>query len=233
MMRDKDGNLINIPADELAKISLGLSKLRNQFDTPPFKRKTAPELLRDLLAKKSSPFDDSATNILKELREQQLDKLVKGYKSEIEREPCEKCGRCVCDKCVSFMTEHNVECDECNTFTAKQETTNTATQDTTHDDVWNTARDYYKKVHEKSVAKMLADQEYARKIGEKFENERLQEKTLREYDNAISAMQEAKEKHESATRYAAVLAQLIREAEMKKIKAHDEYEWICNNAPKR
>ena len=231
-MRDKDGNLINIPADELAKISLGLSKLRNQFNTPSSERKTAPQLLRELLAKSAASYDDkseSVTDIIEEQREHREQKLfgtlLEKYDDKNGQEPCQICGRCVCEDCIAYMSEHKAHCDKCNAFTPEQKMTN--------DDAWNTARDYYKKVHEKSIAKMNADQEYARKINEKFENERLQEKSLREYDNAMNALEEAKEKHEKAMQQAELLAQLIRDAENKKAKAHDEYEWICNNAPKR
>jgi exonuclease VII small subunit len=80
---------------------------------------------------------------------------------------------------------------------------------------------------------MTADQNYARIINEKFENERLQVRTQREYENALVALDNAKEKYERSLECTPLLNKRLQEAEKKKIKAHEEYEWICNNAPKR
>ena len=236
-------NFRKISDDEMAKISLGFSTLYNQLQNLKYKRKTAPELLQELLEKGRQEAAELRKNKISEStdplneHDQEMFEFAEWFAKDLNNNAltkfaesftannCEQCGRCRCKHCIEFMQEHNMTCESCDAFTPKPEQKN--------DDAWNTARDYYRKVYEKSIAKMTADQEFARLLNEKFENERFTQRAQQEYENAMIALENAKEKYEKSKESSVLLTKRMKEVELKKTKAHDEYEWICNNAPKR
>jgi hypothetical protein len=223
MTHNEDNKINKISDEEMAEISLGFHQLYNQLQKLKAPRKTAPQLLQELLAQNSDRlndfwFDGKSKN---EIQTKLTGTLIKS-----QPDNCDDCGESGCEHCDGFVQEEKPTCDCCNTHTPDVE-------ESQNNDAWNAARNYYKTVYEKSVAKMTADQNYARIINEKFENERFQGRTQREYENALVALDNAKEKYERSLECTPLLNKRLQEAEKKKAKAHEEYEWICNNAPKR
>ena len=223
MTHNEDNKINKISDEEMAEISLGFSTLYKQLQNLKAPRKTAPESLRELLAQNSDKLHDFWFD--GKSNDNAQTKLT-GTLTKSQPDNCDDCGESGCEHCDGFVQEEKPTCDCCNTHTPDKE-------ESQNNDAWNAARSYYKTVYEKSVAKMTADQDYARIINEKFENERSQSRLLCDYENAIVAMENAKEKYERSKSSAVLLPERLKEAEKKKTKAHEEYEWICNNAPKR